>query len=88
MKERELKDFSDIGRGGQCEIRGGVDGCFRMGVNELEIGFKDIIVYQEKEQEIYFQISATKEPDIKVKKKRFWVVEICLSYYQRILKIC
>jgi predicted ATPase len=69
MKGKELKDFSDIGRGGQCEIRGGVDGCFRMGVNAFEIGFKDTIVYQEKEQDIYFQISATKEPDIKVEKK-------------------
>ncbi|KPA14783.1 protein containing RecF/RecN/SMC protein [Candidatus Magnetomorum sp. HK-1] len=69
IKGKELNDFSDIGRGGQCEIRGGVDGCFRHGCDSFELGFKDTIVFKKKEQKISFQISASNKLNIKVKKK-------------------
>jgi predicted ATPase len=63
IKKREVHEISDIGRGGRFEIRGSLNGCFRQGCETFELGFKEI-VGSEKKEELFFQIQIYSKPTI------------------------
>lgn len=66
LKGRQVHEISDVGRGGEFEIRGSLNGCFRQGTETFAIGVKDKIKFEEnEEEEIYYEEAITLKPVIK-----------------------
>jgi predicted ATPase len=66
LKGREIQEISDIGRGGRFEIRGSLNGCFRQGYESFELGFKDKVQLNEKEEDIYYNSQINLKPSIHI----------------------
>lgn len=50
IKGREVHEISDVERGGEFEIRGSLQGCFRQGYDSFKIGMTDKNIGYENEQ--------------------------------------
>lgn len=69
LKGRDLHEIFDVGRDGDFEIRGGLNSCGRQGYSSFEIGFKDTVFFEQKEQKINYQITVNFEPTLQINKQ-------------------
>ncbi|MCK4493056.1 MAG: AAA family ATPase [Methylococcales bacterium] len=69
IKGREVHEISDVNQGAAFQIRGNLQGCFQQHQEKFEIGFQDSIFFEQQQQQIDFQITATLKPAIQISKQ-------------------
>ncbi len=66
IKGRQAHEISDINRGGEFEIRGSLNGCFRYGYENFIIGFKDTVEASEGKADVNYQIQVNLKPSVHI----------------------
>lgn len=67
IKGREVHEISDIERGGEFEVRGSLNGCFKKGSDTFELGFIEKTIFNNENKEVinlYYEVLMNSKPTI------------------------